>query len=449
MGIGPESARVDGTDSTVKHWVCAGWLLCSLSRDEQAPSPRFPRNPELDPMAMHDARDPRAPARRLDSVEISGIREIVEELGRWSGGARAAIPFHLGMPDFDTPEHIKAAAVEALDEGFVGYTASRGILPLREAIARKLERENGIGVDPNREIVVTCGANEAIGAAILGHVDPGDEVIVPDPAWPHYEYCLRLAGATPVPCRLRAEDGFAMMSERVAELWTPRTRMVVLNSPHNPTGGVTPPEQIRALANLVQERGAWLLSDEPYERIVHDGEHLSPASLSGMQDSVLTVGCLSKTYAMTGWRLGWLAGPPAAADAVNKIHLYTVTCAVSFVQRAGVAALDGDQRCVDEMVAEYRRRRDLVTELLTEIPDVRMEPPAGAFYAFPDVSAYGTPSRQLARELVRERGIGAVHGTAFGPAGEGHLRIAYTCSEASLREGIARLAEHLEEKRTA
>lgn len=393
---------------------------------------------------MSAFRTRRTQARRLDQVDISGIREIVEELGSWADDTRDPIPFHLGMPDFDTPEHIKRAAVEALEDGFVRYTGSRGIPELLEAIAAKLARDNGIVVEPERQIVVTCGANEAISAAILGHVDPGDEVIVPEPAWPHYVYCLHLAGAVPVPCRLRQEDGFAMDPDAVAELWSPRTRMLILNSPHNPTGGVTPPEQVRALAELARARGAWLLSDEPYERIVYEGEHLSPASLPGMEETVLTAGCLSKTYAMTGWRLGWLAGPPAAADAVNKIHLYTVTCAVSFVQRAAVAALDGDQGCVDEMVREYRRRRDLTVELLRGIPGIDVHVPAGAFYAFPDVSSLGLPSRELALRLVREEGVGVVHGTAFGDAGEGHLRLAYTCSAEAIRRGIERIRGFVE-----
>ena len=224
--------------------------------------------------------------------------------------------------------------------------------------------------------------------------------------------------------------------------------MVVLNSPHNPSGSVTPPDHVRAIAELSRARGAWLLSDEPYERIIYDGEHLSPGSLPGMEQTVLTVGCLSKTYAMTGWRLGWLAGPASAADAVNKIHLYTVTCAVSFVQKAAIAALTGDQGCVAEMVAEYQRRRDLVCALLRAIPRVQVYEPAGAFYAFPDVSSFGRPSRDIALELVGERGVGAVHGTAFGDAGEGHLRISYTCSEELIRDGIGRMAEHLARMRS-
>ena len=387
----------------------------------------------------------RTPARRLDRVEISGIREVLEALSAWSDTDRGPVPFHLGMPDFDTPAHIKLAAQRALDAGHVGYTSSRGIPELLVAIAAKLQRENGIRVDPDRQIVVTCGANEAIGAAILGHIDPGDEVIVPDPAWPHYEYCLRLAGAHPVHCPLRADDGFAMNPDTVRDLWTSRTRMVVINTPHNPTGAITPPAQVKAIAELARDRGAWLLADEPYERIVYDGEHLSPASLPGMEDTVMTVGCLSKTYAMTGWRLGWFAGPAAAAEAVNKIHLYTVTCAVSFVQHAAVAALESDQACVSEMVDAYRLRRDLTCSLLEEIPGVRCRSPEGAFYAFPDIGSFGLPSKDVAMSLVREQGVGAVHGTAFGPSGEGHLRISYTCSEELIRDGIGRIAKHLGE----
>ena len=384
----------------------------------------------------------RLPAKRLDDVEISGIREVLEALTAWSGQGQP-IPFHIGMPDFDTPEHIKEALYEAVDQGFVRYTASQGIPELRAAIARKLLRENDIHADPDRNLIVTCGANEAISAAILALVNPDDEVIVPDPAWPHYVYCLRIAGARPVMCTLREEDGFAMTPEAVDALWSDRTRMVIVNSPHNPTGAVMSRHQVEAIATMARDRGAWLLSDEPYERMVYEGEHVSPASLPDMEEAVLTVGCLSKTYAMTGWRLGYLCGPAQAVENVNRVHLYTVSCAVSFVQKAAIAALDGDQGSVEHMISSYRQRRDLVISLLQEIPGVQVAKPNGAFYAFPNVTAFGMPSRDVAMRLVNEAGVGAVHGSAFGEAGEGYLRIAYACSEDEIRDGIGRMREVL------
>jgi aspartate/methionine/tyrosine aminotransferase len=381
----------------------------------------------------------RRPAARLDEVHVSGIREVFEALTRWAAGGGTPVPFHLGMPDFDTPAHIKAALHHALDAGFVHYTSSLGIPELRAALAVKLHNDNQIDVDPDRQIVVTCGANEAVGAAILALVDPGDEVILPDPAWPHYEYCVRIAGATPVRCRLRSADRFAMDPDAVTACWTPRTRMVIVNSPHNPTGAVTPREALEALARLAHERGAWLLSDEAYEQLIYEGSHFSPASVDGAGASVLTVGCFSKTYAMTGWRLGYLAGPATAVEAVNRVHLYTVSCAVSFVQKAAVAALSGSQACVAEMREAYRRRRDLIVERLRRIPGIEVEPPAGAFYVFPSIRAFRRPSREIAMRLVEEAGVGAVHGSAFGPAGEGHLRIAYVCSEDQIGEGVDRM----------
>lgn len=385
----------------------------------------------------------RRPAERLDLVEISGIREISEALTRWASRGGRPIPFHFGMPDFDTPAHIKRAAVAALDAGFVRYTASQGIPELRSALARKLARENGIEVDPDSQIVVTCGANEAISATIAALVNPGDEVILPDPAWPHYEYCLRLVAATPVRCVLRESNGFQMRSEDVDALWTPRTRMVVMNSPHNPTGAVMSPDAIQSMAKLVHNRGAWLMSDEAYERLIFNGLHLSPGSIPGAGEAVLTIGCLSKTYAMTGWRLGYVSGPAAAIDAINRVHLYTVSCAVSFVQKAAVAALDGDQACVDTMREAYRKRRDLLVSLLNQVPGVRVATPPGAFYVFPNVQALGRPSKEIAMRLVEEAGVGAVHGSAFGPAGEGYLRLAYACSEDDIREGVRRMADVL------
>jgi aspartate/methionine/tyrosine aminotransferase len=385
-------------------------------------------------------------ARRLDSVDLSGIREIYEALTAWAAAApgRRPIPFHFGMPDFDTPAHIKRALYDAVADGFVKYTSSRGIPDLLDAVARKLARDNGITADPSRHLVVTCGANEALAAAILALVDPGQEVIIPDPSWPHYEYCIRLAGAMPVRCPLDHERAFSMSADGVASRITPRTQMIVVNSPQNPTGAVMSRQDIGEIALLAREAGLWLLSDEAYERLIFEGEHVSPASVPGMADTVVTVGCLSKTYAMTGWRLGYLCGPEAVADAVNRVHLYTVSCAVSFVQKAAIAALDGDQAPVARMVDAYRRRRDLIVELLRQIPGIEIQPPAGAFYVFPNIERFGMPSRDLALHLVHTTGVGAVHGSSFGPAGEGHLRIAYACSEDDIREGIARMAAELE-----
>jgi aspartate/methionine/tyrosine aminotransferase len=385
----------------------------------------------------------RVPAARLDRVEISGIREIFEALMRWAADGGHPIPFHFGMPDFDTPPHITQAAVAALGEGWVRYTASQGLPDFRAAIARKLARENAMTVDPAREIVVTCGANEAISATIAALVNPGDEVIIPDPAWPHYEYCLYLVGATPVRCPLREANRFEMHVDDVAAVWSPRTRMVVMNSPHNPTGAVMSPAAIESVARLVHDRGAWLLSDEAYERLIFEGVHLSPAAIADVRSSVVTVGCLSKTYAMTGWRLGYAIGPEMAIDAINRVHLYTVTCAASFAQKAGIAALDGDQSCVDTMREAYRGRRDLLVSLLREVPGVRLPIPAGAFYVFPNIQAFGRPSKEIALRLVEHAGVGAVHGSAFGPAGEGFLRIAYACSEADIRDGVERMARVL------
>jgi aspartate/methionine/tyrosine aminotransferase len=386
----------------------------------------------------------RRPAARLDNVHLSGIREVLEALTRWSAPGRTAIPFHLGMPDFDTPQHIKQALYDAVAAGEVRYTSSLGIPALRSALAAKLRRDNAVILDPEREIVVTCGANEAISAAIVALVDPGDEVILPDPAWPHYEYCLRMAGAQPVPCALLESDRFQMRPEAVAALWSPRTRMVIVNSPHNPTGAVMPAADLAAIARLAHDRGGWLLSDEAYEQLIYEGVHFSPASIPEVAQSVLTVGCLSKTYAMTGWRLGYLGGPAAAVEAINRVHLYTVSCAVSFVQHAAIAALEGPQACVEDMRGAYRRRRDLIVELLREIRGVRVGRPPGAFYVFANVEAYRRPSRELAMRLVEEAGVGAVHGSAFGPAGEGYLRLAYACSEPQIREGIRRMKETLE-----
>ena len=236
-------------------------------------------------------------ASRLDNVSTSGIREIYEALNAWTASApgRRPIPFHFGMPDFDTPAHIKAALYQAVDAGFVKYTSSRGIPDLLAAVARKLERENGIVADPGRHLVATCGANEAISATILALIDPGDEVVIPDPAWPHYEQCIRMAGARPVRCAADMDRGFALTVEALAGCLSDRTRMIVINSPNNPTGAIMTRDEVSAIATLARDRNVWLMSDEAYERIIFEGEHVSPAALPGMSETVITVGCLSKT----------------------------------------------------------------------------------------------------------------------------------------------------------
>ncbi|MHB0868121.1 MAG: pyridoxal phosphate-dependent aminotransferase [Chloroflexota bacterium] len=348
-----------------------------------------------------------------------------------------------GDPDFDTPEHIQTAAIQAMQSGFTHYVPSTGTPELRKAIAQKLARENGVEVDPDRGVIVTSGGKLALYCSLIALVDEGDEVILPEPAWVTYRPIVQLAGGVTVPLNLTAENGFTLTAEMLQALITPRTKAIVLNSPCNPTGKVLTRHELGILAAAAREHDLYVLSDEMYEKIIFDGrEHISIGSLPGMSGRTLTLNGHSKAYAMTGWRLGYLAGPVELVKEIGKIQEQTATCAPSFVQVGGVAALEGPQEPVMKMTAEYERRRNFFVEMLNDIPGVSCFKPEGAFYAFPKFDL-GMSSIQLADMLLEKARVAGTPGSAFGDAGDGHVRFSFASAPEVLETAARRIKEML------
>ncbi len=385
-------------------------------------------------------------ADRMNSIPFSGIRKIFEEVTRREKLGEKIIHLEIGRPDFDTPQHIKDAAKRAIDEGKVHYTSNYGIPELREAIARKLKEENGLSYDPATEITVTVGANEAVFMAMMGLLNPGDEVLIPDPCWLHYFYCARMAGAIPVSVPLREENGFHPDIQDFRSRMTPRTRMIILNTPNNPTGAVFSKSVLVELAQLAREKDLFVLSDEIYEKMVYEGSrHFSIGSLPGLKERTITVNGFSKIYAMTGWRLGYTAAPRELTSALIRIHQYTTVCATTFSQWGAVEALNGPQVEADKMVKEFDRRRDLVYEALRNMPGMKVVKPRGAFYIFPNIRALGKTPEALTQYLLDKARIAVVPGTSMGEYGGDFVRISYANSYENLKVAMERMKKALEE----
>jgi aminotransferase len=383
-------------------------------------------------------------AKRMSQIPFSGIRKIFQAAVALESEGKKIIHLEIGRPDFDTPQHIKEAAKQALDEGYVHYTSNYGVLELREAIAEKLHRENGIQVDPATEVIVTVGANEAILLAMLALLDPGDEVLIPDPIWLHYFYCTQLAEAKPIHIPLREENKFQIDPSDLQRAITPKTKMIVINSPHNPTGAMLGEESLQAIARIAIEHDLLVISDEIYEKITYDeARHCSIASLPDMADRTLTVNGFSKAYSMTGWRLGYVAAPRKLIDSLIRVHQYSATCATSFAQKGAVAAYRASQACVQEMVNEFDRRRRFLVEALEQIQGVSCICPQGAFYVFPSVKALGISDEKLADYLLREANVALVPGSAFGEYGRGYLRLSYANSYSNIQEAVDKIEQAL------
>lgn len=345
-----------------------------------------------------------------------------------------------GDPDFITPAHIRQAAADAMNAGDTHYVASAGTPAFRRAIAAKLRDENGLTYDPNTEIIVTPGAKAALFQAALTLIKPGVEVLVLEPAWVSYVPMIELAGGTPVPVALDPDDGFAITRERLEAAVTPATRAILLNSPNNPTGRVTTAAEYAAIAAVAIAHDLLVFADEMYEKIVYDDHrHISIATLPGMFERTLTFNGLSKAYAMTGWRLGYVAGPADYLRQIAKVHTHSVTCATSFAQAGGVAALTGDQGFIAEMVSAWDRRRRMVSEGLSAIRGLRCPAPEGAFYTMVDARETGRSSMEISDWILREAHVAVVPGVAFGQAGEGHFRLSFATDDASLRTAVDRI----------
>jgi len=369
--------------------------------------------------------------RRLPTSKFAEIRRMV--IGRTD-----LIRLELGEPDFDTPQHIKEAAIKALNEGFTHYTSAEGLLELREAIARKLERENGIKADPETEILITDGGLGAIFAAIQSLVNPGDEVIVFDPAWPRYTQNVLLVGGVPKRIFLAEKDGFVPNVDEIDKNFTKKTKLIILNTPNNPTGGVVPKNVIEEIGDLVVEHDLILILDEVYERIVYEVKHFSLAKRSDLREHIVTVFSLSKTYAMTGWRIGYAVSHANIIEAMGKVSGYANACRTSFAQKAAIAALDGPQDCVDIMVKEYRKRRDLMIERLKETNTFSVTKPAGAFYLYPKL-LLDIESPDFTKQLIERAKVAVMPGTAFSMKGEKYVRISYANSMEKISEAIDRI----------
>ncbi len=381
-------------------------------------------------------------AERMSRIGIETAFEVLVKARALEAQGRSIIHLEIGEPDFDTPANVVAAAKKALDEGWTHYGPTQGLPELRQSIAAYVSRTRGISVGPEH-VAVVPGGKPIIFFPILALIEPGDEVIYPDPGFPIYESMVRFLGATPVPIPLVEDRGFSFDLNVLRDRLSAKTKMLVLNSPQNPTGGVIPPEDIAEIAAMVRDRDLIVLSDEIYSRICYGGAPVSITSFPGMLEKTIILDGFSKTYAMTGWRMGYGVMPAWLVDAVNKLMVNSNSCTASFTQRAGIAAIDGPQDDVEKMVAEFRRRRDAFCAGLNTIPGFRCRVPEGAFYAFPNVTGTGIPSKELADRLLYDAGVACLNGACFGAFGEGYLRFSYANSLENLMAAVERIRKFI------
>ncbi|MEA1831616.1 pyridoxal phosphate-dependent aminotransferase [Methylobacterium durans] len=372
---------------------------------------------------------------------------VLARAGQLAAEGRDIINLGIGQPDMPTPAHIVEAGIRALRDGHHGYTPAVGILPLREAVSRDLHRRHGVEVSPD-SVMIVPGGKVTMFMAILMFGEPGAEILYPDPGFPIYRSMIEFTGATPVPVPIREANGFAFSAQETLSLITERTRLLILNSPANPTGGVTPKAEIDALvAGLAAHPDVAILSDEIYGTMTYDGEaHHSLLRYPEIRDRLIYLDGASKTYAMTGWRLGWSVWPKPLYDAARKLAVNAHSCVNAATQWAGVAALDGSQDCVAEMVAEFDRRRALVVEGLNALPNVSCITPKGAFYAFPNVGKTGWKAKALASALLEEAGVATIGGPDFGVHGEGYIRLSYANSSENILRALERMGSFLSER---
>jgi aspartate/methionine/tyrosine aminotransferase len=360
-------------------------------------------------------------------------------------GIEGLVHLEIGEPDFSTPQHIVDAAKKALDEGYTRYTPNAGYKDLRESISRKLLTDNKIEADPEKEVIVTSGAMQATSSGMLVTINPGDEVIIPDPAYESFVRQTKFAGGVAVRVPVREEDDFRLNPEEVERAISKRTKMIIINSPANPTGSVMLKDDLEGIAEVAIDHDLLVLSDEIYEKMLYDGaQHYSIASFPGMEDRVITVFALSKTYAMTGWRLGYAVAPKRILEEMVKLQEFYVTCATSICQKAAVAALDGPQEFVSHMVSEFKRRRDYMYDQITRLEGFSCVKPKGAFYLFPNVSKTKLRQEDPARDLLDRCKVATAPGVAFGEHGKGYIRISLASSMDNLKTAAHRMRLGLE-----
>ncbi|MGI6574424.1 MAG: pyridoxal phosphate-dependent aminotransferase [bacterium] len=385
-------------------------------------------------------------AKRVENVQLSQIRAVMDKARSLMAQGKSVINLGIGEPDFPSPLHVNEAAKKALDDQETHYAPNRGLLSLREALAKKLAVDNGITVDPEKEIIITVGAAEALFIAMVGLLNPGDEVIIIEPAFPSYVNICRLVGAVPVPVAAREENGWVPDPEDIEKAITPRSKMIIINSPNNPSGSVYPKEVLMSVAKICEKHNIFVVCDEIYEKIIYPGNtHFSIASMPGMDELTITINGYSKAYAMTGWRLAYVVAKPELILPMLKVHQYATTCVATFAQIGAIAATTGPQDCVVEMRNEFQRRRDLVAKGLNDIEGISCFTPQGAFYAFPNIKAFGLSSAEFCDFLLEKAGVAVVPGTTF-MSEDGYIRLSYATSYEVLADALQRMKDALRGK---
>ncbi|WKZ50623.1 MAG: pyridoxal phosphate-dependent aminotransferase [Anaerolineales bacterium] len=384
-------------------------------------------------------------ANRIAHLEAEGAYAVLARASDIERAGREVLHLELGQPDFRTPETIAQAGVTAIEEGLTRYTSPAGLTRFRELIAADAGARRGVTVRPDM-VVTGPGSKPGLFFPTLALVAPGDEVIYPDPGFPTYRAMIGVAGGTPVPVTLREENQFSFDLDVFDSKISDKTKLIILNSPANPTGGVIPLEDLKHIAKQAQKHDAWILADEIYSRLVYDGMESAPsvASIDGMLERTVIADGFSKAYAMTGWRLGYMIAPPALAERLELLITHSVGCTAMFTQYAGMEALTGPQDFVREMVAEYQKRRDRMVELANAIPGVHAQKPQGAFYVFPNVKSFGISSKEIQARLLEEEGVAVLAGTDFGPAGDGYIRLCYATSMEVIERAMEKIHRFFE-----
>ncbi len=381
-------------------------------------------------------------AKRMSRLGTESAFEVLARAKALEAQGKEIVHLEIGEPDFDTPDNIREAAVKAIWDGYTHYGPAQGLPELREAIARVVSKDKGIQAKPE-EVVVTPGAKPIMFFSMLALVDEGDEVIYPNPGFPIYESVIEFIGAKAVPLQLKEEKEFCFDAAELEKLISSKTKMIIINSPQNPTGGVLSKEDLETIAELARKNDIWVLSDEIYSKTLYEGEHVSIASLPGMRQHTIILDGYSKTYAMTGWRLGYGIMPQELAAALTQLQINATSCTCSFTQVAGIEGITGDQSGARMMVDEFRRRRDVIVEGLNRIPGIRCLRPKGAFYVFPNITETGMRSADLSDLLLNEAGVAVLPGTAFGKYGEGYLRLSYANSIENIEKALERIEKTL------
>ena len=384
-------------------------------------------------------------AQRMSEIGTETAFEVLAKARKLEAQGRSIVHLEIGEPDFPTPPNIVAAAEKAVRNGYTHYTPAGGLMPARQAVADWIRRWYEVDVKPE-QVVMVPGSKNVLLFTMLALVEPGVEVIVPDPGYPIYPSLVTLAGGTPVPVALREGNDFRLDIEELKQKITPRTRLIVINSPQNPTGGVLTTRDLEQIAELAHKHDLYILSDEVYGQITYDGHHASILTMPGMVDRVIYSDGLSKAYAMCGWRLGFAVAPLEIAQRFETLMINTSSCAAAFTQMAAIEALSSPEsdRAVEAMVGEFKRRRDVVVDRLNALPGVTCHKPLGAFYVFPNITGTGLDQRELADRMLYEGGVAVLAGTAFGEQGKGYLRLSYANSVEQIEEGVHRMKGVLE-----